>query len=201
MRKVQVLLVSMLMVFVLTGCGKKTPVGTWETTYDASTIIADYAATQGVSGIPTGLEVVMVMEFAEDGNYHFFMDEEASKASFDKWMKEYIEYSTDLLYKTYEETYGVTKEQADEEMKAQMGMTVSEFINSQLSTFSVSDMMGDGTEKRGIYTYTDTQIFIDGETEAQMDYVLDKKKLSVTFHVDGEVAPAGFPTTMEFTAR
>lgn len=108
-------------------------------------------------GFENGIDCVMTMEFGKTGELKISLkvkDEAAFNADFKA-------YTLQTLYDTLQQQ-GMSKDQAEQAIKAQYGMTVEEYIDSQLKNMDISALFA-MFKQEGVY-YVQGSEFYMGET-------------------------------------
>lgn len=152
MRKRKRIIVLILMIVLsvsLCGCGdtSKKLYGTWETTIDYSSAMEEVMGFE-YEDFHHSFEIKMLLEFKEDGTYSLYADEEVAKETFDNWIKDFVSYSAEALYKEFEES-DMSRDDVDAVIQEQYGCSMEEYMSDEICSeldFDdyVSEMKTDG---------------------------------------------------------
>lgn len=133
----------------LCGCGdtSKKLYGTWETTIDYSSAMEEVMGFE-YEDFHHSFEIKMLLEFKEDGTYSLYADEEVAKETFDNWIKDFVSYSAEALYKEFEES-DMSRDDVDAVIQEQYGCSMEEYMSDEICSeldFDdyVSEMKTDG---------------------------------------------------------
>ncbi|MGN0248292.1 MAG: hypothetical protein ACI4C0_03250 [Lachnospiraceae bacterium] len=154
MRKRKRIIILILMVVLsvsLCGCGdaSKKLYGTWETTIDYSSAMEEVMGFE-YEDFHHSFEIKMLLEFNEDGTYCLYADVEIAKETFDVWIKDFISYSVEALYKEFEES-DMSRNDVDAVIQEQYGCSVEEYMTDEIySELDFDDYVSE-MKTEGIY--------------------------------------------------
>lgn len=146
MKKLTALLLALALALGLTACGSNEStrlVGTWQCVMDITEQID--AEISGALDAAYTSEVPMQMflttVFNDDGTFTFSVDTNATAASFTAYIQALKPAIVELSYQEAEKQ-GMTREEYDEAL-AQIGLTADGLVDSVLSAFDISTLLGD----------------------------------------------------------
>ena len=159
--KLTVLLLALVMVLSLCACGKddagKALIGTWALDYDLADALSDELGSD-YADFHASLKMTMLFEFNEDGTFRLYIDESSFTNNFNTWMDAFIDYNVEMMYDLYEDYYGLSREEVDEQL-AQSGTTLEESLRDEMDSALdinalISEMESTGTyETKGDKLY------------------------------------------------
>ncbi len=198
MKRAVRIILCVLMVMLFTACGKQSVAGSWEYTQDMSSYLEASAAEQGLTGVPGGLELVLVFDFGTNGTYHFYIDEAASEESFNTWLASYKQYTIDYVYAAYKEK-GLNKEQTDSAIRDMYGKSTEEYVSEYLASYTLNDVV-DNPEKFGKYREDGSKIYFEDANGSSVGYSVKGEKLVLTFD-DANLLLTGMDNKIKCTSR
>lgn len=146
MKKLTALLLALALALGLTACGSNEStrlVGTWQCVMDITkqidTEISDALDTEYASEVP--MQMFLTAVFNEDGTFTLGVDVTATAASFTAYIQALKPAIVELSYQEAEKQ-GMTREQYDNAL-AQIGLTADGLVDSALSAFDISTLLGD----------------------------------------------------------
>ena len=146
MKKLTALLLTLVLALSLTACGSnesKQLVGTWQCTVDITSqmdteiggaLDAEYASE-------TPMQMFLTAVFNDDGTFTMGVDTDATAASFTAYIQALKPVIVELTYQEAEKQ-GMTREEYDKALDGS-GLTVEGLVDSVLSAFDVSALLGD----------------------------------------------------------
>lgn len=155
------LVMVMLLALSLCGCGNtaKKLYGTWETSFDLSGIIEEEMGDE-FEGFHEEFEITLLLEFNEDGTFKMYADEEKMSDTLDTYLESLSSFGADMIYEQLEET-GMTREQVDEYIEEQFGMSVQEYMLDELhNSIEVGDLAVE-VETEGVYEAKGKKLYMD----------------------------------------
>lgn len=204
--KIAALLMAVLMIAALAACGEtKAPsiVGKWSYNLDLQKMMESTMASSGASSLSddqqklmekyasafAGCEMLMYLEFTEDGKYIASIDKDSATAAFNK-AKEALK---TIIPSLYAQMMGMTEEEFEKYLE-QQGMSKDQMIESALSSMNVEEMANQ--ENKGAYRLEGDKLYLDSDksedetdaeaesaTEAEAHYLtisLTADELSIT---------------------
>ena len=188
--KLLAVLLTLVMVLSICACGGndesgKALIGTWGLQYDLADLLA--GEMEGFEDFNSPLEMTICFEFTEDGKFTMFGEEESFKANFATWVDEFVTFGTDMMYQEFENTYGLTKEEADENFMEANGVGISDYLRAFLAEVDVDALLQDMTIT-GTYETSGNKLYM-----AQGDESIDKNAYDV-FTVDGNTLKLELPS-------
>ena len=146
MKKITAFLLTLVMALSLTACGSsesKQLVGTWQCVVDITaqmdTEISDALDSEYASEVP--MQMYLSAVFNDDGTFTMSMDAEANAASFTAYIQALKPVIVELSYQEAEKQ-GMSREEYDKAL-AESDLTVDGLVDSILSAFDVSALLGD----------------------------------------------------------
>lgn len=146
MKKITAFLLTLVMALSLTACGSsesKQLVGTWQCVVDITaqmdTEISDALDSEYASEVP--MQMYLSAVFNDDGTFTMSMDAEATAASFTAYIQALKPVIVELSYQEAEKQ-GMSREEYDKAL-AESDLTVDGLVDSVLSAFDVSALLGD----------------------------------------------------------
>lgn len=146
MKKITAFLLTLVMALSLTACGSsesKQLVGTWQCVVDITaqmdTEISDALDSEYASEVP--MQMYLSAVFNDDGTFTMSMDAEATVASFTAYIQALKPVIVELSYQEAEKQ-GMSREEYDKAL-AESDLTVDGLVDSVLSAFDVSALLGD----------------------------------------------------------
>lgn len=155
------LVMVMLLALSLCGCGNtaKKLYGTWETSFDLSGIIEEEMGDE-FEGFHEEFEITLLLEFSEDGTFKMYADEEKMSDTLDTYLESLSSFGADMIYEQLEET-GMTRDQVDEYIEEQFGMSVQEYMLDELhNSIEVGDLAAE-VETEGVYEAKGKKLYMD----------------------------------------
>lgn len=155
------LVMVMLLALSLCGCGNtaKKLYGTWETSFDLSGIIEEEMGDE-FEGFHEEFEITLLLEFNEDGTFKMYADEEKMSDTLDTYLESLSSFGADMIYEQLEET-GMTRDQVDEYIEEQFGMSVQEYMLDELhNSIEVGDLAAE-VETEGVYEAKGKKLYMD----------------------------------------
>ena len=145
MKKITALLLTLVLALSLTACGgseSKQLVGTWQCTVDITAQIDEEmsGALESAYTSEVPMQLYLTAVFNEDGTFAMNMDGEATAASFTGYLQALKPAIVELSYQEAE-AQGMTREEYDAAL-AEAGLTVDSLVDSILSAFDVSALLG-----------------------------------------------------------
>ncbi len=145
-------------------------IGSWDFTYEIP------AETFGLEGFDSPLAVQMTYTLSEDATWTMALDAEKTQAELAEFTEAICSYTIDLMYKQFAEQ-NMDKEQANEAMQKQYGMTIEEYVNDSVSKSITPEMLSvNAPEQSGSY-------YVDGTTLHMQNGLYVE---NVTFSLDGD---------------
>ncbi|MEE5991031.1 MAG: hypothetical protein V3G41_10175 [Lachnospiraceae bacterium] len=169
MKKRNRICVALLLVFVMlfvSGCGKS-PEGKWQGEADLTGIMDDVTKSAGMK-IDVAPLVVKIDLKLENGKYTSNMSPE-SMATFKEWTKDYM----GKLFDGMAASNGTTTAKL---AKAMGYSSADEFINSEVESMGIEDMIKETT---GSYKISGKEIIFDGKED--YPYIFDGETIVGTF--------------------
>ena len=146
MKKITAFLLALVMALSLTACGSsesKQLVGTWQCVVDITaqmdTEMSDALDSEYASEVP--MQMYLSAVFNDDGTFTMSMDTEATTASFTAYIQALRPVIVELSYQEAEKQ-GMSREEYDKAL-AESDLTVDGLVDSVLSAFDVSALLGD----------------------------------------------------------
>ncbi len=146
MKKITAFLLTLVMALSLTACGSsesKQLVGTWQCVVDITaqmdTEISDALDSEYASEVP--MQMYLSAVFNDDGTFTMSMDAGATAASFTAYIQALKPVIVELSYQEAEKQ-GMSREEYDKAL-AESDLTVDGLVDSVLSAFDVSALLGD----------------------------------------------------------
>lgn len=146
MKKLTALLLALALALGLTACGSNEStrlVGTWQCVMDITkqidTEVSDALDTEYASEVP--MQMFLTAVFNEDGTFTVGVDVTATVASFAAYIQAMKPAIVELCYQEGEKL-GMTREQYDNAL-AQIDLSVDGLVDSVLSAFDISALLGD----------------------------------------------------------
>lgn len=166
--KLLALIMVMTLAFSLVGCGDTSDqvLGTWELSYDLSSELSAALlerAGDDYADFNAELMINMRLQFNDDGTYRMYWEEESTKANYEQWLNELVDYDTDMLYTTYE-GQGFSREEVDEQAQEQYGCSLRDYVMEQRQdAFDIDAFIASG-DSNGVYKAKGNKLYM-GETE------------------------------------
>lgn len=198
MRKILSLVMIMVLVLSLTGCGSNTAsqlYGTWAATFDLSGMIEDELGSD-FDGFHEDFDITLMLDFNEDGTFRMYADEEALRDTFNTYIESLASFGTNVMYEQLEGN-GYTRDEIDSMVEEQYGMGVEEYMLSQLqSSVNIDDLIGD-METTGVYKAKGNKLYMDEVAVSSNMYDLftvegDTLTIDAAGEVDSEEIIEGF---------
>lgn len=198
MRKILSLVMIMVLVLSLTGCGSNTAsqlYGTWAATFDLSGMIEDELGSD-FEGFHENFDITLMLDFNEDGTFRMYVDEEALRDTFNTYIESLASFGTNVMYEQLEGK-GYTRDEVDTMVQEQYGMGVEEYMLSQLqSSVNIDDLIGD-METTGVYKAKGNKLYMDEVAVSSNMYDLftvegDTLTIDAAGEVDSEEIIEGF---------
>lgn len=146
MKKLTALLLALALALGLTACGSNEStrlVGTWQCVMDITkqidTEVSDALDTEYASEVP--MQMFLTAVFNEDGTFTVGVDVTATVASFTAYIQAMKPAIVELCYQEGEKL-GMNREQYDNAL-AQIDLSVDGLVDSVLSAFDISALLGD----------------------------------------------------------
>lgn len=146
MKKLTALLLALALALGLTACGSSEStrlVGTWQCVMDITkqidTEVSDALDTEYASEVP--MQMFLTAVFNEDGTFTVGVDVTATVASFTAYIQAMKPAIVELCYQEGEKL-GMNREQYDNAL-AQIDLSVDGLVDSVLSAFDISALLGD----------------------------------------------------------
>ena len=146
MKKLTAFLLALVLALGLTACGSnesKQLVGTWQCVMDITkqidTEVSDALDTEYASEVP--MQMFLTAVFNEDGTFTVGVDVTATVASFTAYIQAMKPAIVELCYQEGEKL-GMNREQYDNAL-AQIDLSVDGLVDSVLSAFDISALLGD----------------------------------------------------------
>jgi len=217
MKKIIALALAIIMLFALSGCGKKSEIlGTYETTLELTGAFDDVLASDpafegsgfSLSDYVEGLEIVMVSQFNEDGTYFQYFDPDASVETLEKLKTAVMELMDDFMlysFRVQMGEVGITVEQRsdveellgmawDEILYSTSGVTLEELVDEMIVEFGLltdGSKIAEGNYKaEGGKIYMSTSLDSTYDTSAYKTYELDGENVIITSSVGIEPDPS-----------
>lgn len=180
MKKLLALLLAVVMILTLVACGSNnnanddddddhkgsikvptttapeeedTLVGKW-----GAKIIVD-AEKMDMEGMNAKLEFEINAVFNKDNTYRMEIDEDALKASIDKFVDDVIVSMVDMMYKQFSDQ-GMTKEQVDSMIQSTYGMSLEEFCQTSLDAVDIDAYFEEAKDKFGTYRVDGDKLYL-----------------------------------------
>lgn len=187
--KIVTMLLACIMLFSLVGCGKsdsgKALYGTWSMDFDMSQELNSQMGEE-FAGFEGKLEITMLFDFNEDGSFKMYIDGDALKESFATWLDDFAVFSLDIMYAEFENSYGLSKEEADELVQTNYNCTMEEYIRDMMESSVDIDAMAAEMKTNGIW-----------EAKGDKLYMSEGEKIDVNsfdiFSVDGDTLTLSLP--------
>lgn len=204
--KLTVALLTLVMVFSLCACGgaslEKDIVGTWKIEYDMGEVMAAEMG-EDFADFDSSLEMTLLFDFTEDGEYKMYVDEETFEENFNAWLADFCAYSVDMMYEMYAEM-DMSKEDVDALMEDEFGMSLEDYLlTSMEAEMDVEALMADMIVE-GEYKVKGDKLFLseDGEFDDDSYDVCsisgDTLKMETPDGDDEEILPGlGYPLEFE----
>ena len=179
MKKLIALLLAAVMMLSLTACGGPEILGTYETTVDLTSYVAEsFDEGSELGGTELSLEnylnnfsITVVCEFREDGTYSQSIDSESLNASIEEMKSAVLVMMDDLMLKTFADLYKVygytveTKEDVealtgmswDDIFPTTLGMSAEEFLATLIDE-SIAESFSDTLMAEGKYIAKDGKL-------------------------------------------
>lgn len=200
MKTVAKILVAIMVVFTLTGCGAgkdKALIGTWRATIDMSSFINEGAAEAteefGVPFETDGFTMDMIATFNEDMTYSMGFDVDALYVSLDKFSAEMKEWMIAILEKGIEDQ-GL--DMTVDEMLELSGMNLDDVVEETMAEMT-NEMVAElgNFKENGTYTTEDGILYTDSSADEDSigmdDYTVEGNVLTISW--DEEDVDADFP--------
>lgn len=159
----RILALAMVMVLALSlcGCGNtaKKLYGTWETSFDLSGIIEGEMG-EDFEGFHEEFEITLLMDFNEDGTFKMYADEEKLTDTLDTYLESLASFGADMMYEQMEEA-DMSREQVDEYVEEQFGMSVEEYMLDELKSSIDADDLISEVETEGVYEAKGKKLYMD----------------------------------------
>ena len=146
MKKLTAFLLALVLALGLTACGSnesKQLVGTWQCTVDITeqvdAEISGALDTEYTSEVP--MQMFLTAAFNDDGTFTLAVDTTATAASFTAYIQAMKPAIVELSYQEAEKQ-GMTREEYDKALEAS-GLTVEGLVDTILSAFDISALLGD----------------------------------------------------------
>ena len=135
------------------------------------------AEDMGISGMNASLEIVMVMEFGNAGEYAVTA-EVGNEADFKAAM---IDYTIELTYQEMAAA-GLSREEADELLKAELGYDIPTYVKTELESFDIGELFAasmDTSALSGFYYVEDGKLYtgFSWDDMAEEAYTLENDTL------------------------
>lgn len=146
MKKLTAFLLALALALGLTACGSnesKQLVGTWQCTVDITEQV-DAEISSALDAAYTSevpMQMFLTTVFNDDGTFTFSVDTNATVASFTAYIQALKPAIVELSYQEAEKQ-GMTREEYDEAL-AQIDLSVDGLVDSVLSAFDISALLGD----------------------------------------------------------
>lgn len=188
MKKISALVLALVLVLSLfAGCSKDTLVGKWEGKADISEVMAA-AMTQvlgeGIEFTPDAVYLYATITMNKDGTYSFEFDKDKTTQSVLVMIDDLHEPLVETIYQSLE-AQGVTREQADAAIKESTGVTVADYVQSEIDSMKDSiDLDLDSDNMSGNYETKDGSLTLHSEEgDEVVQYTLNGN--SLTLSLDG----------------
>lgn len=146
MKKITAFLLALVLALSLTACGSSESrqlVGTWQCVVDITaqmdTEMSDALDSEYASEVP--MQMYLTTVFNDDGTFTMGMDADATTVSFTAYIQALKPVIVELSYQEAEKQ-GMTREEYDKVL-AESDLTVDSLVDSVLSAFDVSALLGD----------------------------------------------------------
>ena len=111
-------------------------------------------------GFHEEFEITLLLEFNEDGTFKMYADEEKMSDTLDTYLESLSSFGADMIYEQLEET-GMTRDQVDEYIEEQFGMSVQEYMLDELhNSIEVGDLAAE-VETEGVYEAKGKKLYMD----------------------------------------
>ena len=196
MKKLIALLLAAVMMLSLTACGGPEILGTYETTVDLTSYVAEsFDEGSELGGTELSLEnylnnfsITVVCEFREDGTYSQSIDSESLDASIEEMKSAVLVMMDDLLLKTFADlykVYGYTVE-TKEDVEALTGMSWDDIFPTTLG-MSAEEFLATLIDESIAESFSDTLM-------AEGKYIAKDGKLHMSMALDEECSEDAYET-------
>lgn len=196
MKKLIALLLAAVMMLSLTACGGPEILGTYETTIDLTSYVAEsFDEGSELGGTELALEnyldnfsITVVCEFKEDGTYSQSIDPESLNASIEEMKSAVLVMMDDLLLKTFADlykVYGYTVE-TKEDVEALTGMSWDDIFPTTLG-MSAEEFLATLIDESIAESFSDTLM-------AEGKYIAKDGKLHMSMSLDEECSEDAYET-------
>ena len=201
MTKIIALAMAVLMIVALAACGENggsaaapSIIGKWGYNVNLKNVLGaslNSAATDSMTDTQKeayekyvnafdGCEILMYMEFTEDGKATMSVDKDSATAAVDKLKQTLAQILPDFMAAMS----GMTQEEYEAQLEA-AGMTMDQMVEQSLSSFSADNMV---TSSAGTYRLEGDKLYMkpdDSDTETCLTVALSASELKIT-DVEGE---------------
>lgn len=197
MKKLLSLVMIMVLALSLAGCGStaKKLYGTWSTTIDFSGELESELGSD-FEGFHEEFDIILMMDFNEDGTFKMYVDEEALTDTFNTYIESLASFGADMMYEELEGS-GYTREEIDAMAEQQYGMGIEEYVLSELqSSVNIEEVASD-FETTGVYEAKGNKLYMDEVAVSSNVYDLftvegDVLTIDAAGEVDSEEIIEGF---------
>ena len=213
MKKITAFLLTLVLALSLTACGSSESrqlVGTWQCVVDITaqmdTEMSDALDSEYASEVP--MQMYLTTVFNDDGTFTMDMDADATTVSFTAYIQALKPVIVELSYQEAEKQ-GMTREEYDKVL-AESDLTVDSLVDSVLSAFDVSALLGgiDGDIASGSYKAEKDRLYLSEsgsgfKAEESMGYTLSG--VTMTWHDDNALLAAledmGISSSLEWSKQ
>lgn len=213
MKKISAFLLALVLALSLTACGSNESrqlVGTWQCVVDITaqmdTEMSDALDSEYASEVP--MQMYLTTVFNDDGTFTMGMDTNATTVSFTAYIQALKPVIVELSYQEAEKQ-GMTREEYDKVL-AESDLTVDSLVDSVLSAFDVSALLGGigGDITSGSYKAEKGRLYLSEsgsgfKAEESMGYTLSGG--TMTWHDDNTLLAAledmGISSSLEWSKQ
>ena len=163
--KLVTLLLVLAMTLSLCACGNSAEklYGTWGLDIDFDQLLSEQLGDD-FADFSCEFPVTITFTFNEDKSFLMSVDKDSFSASLDKWFDAFITYSVEKTYAAFEEQ-GMDKATADEQVQAQFGCTMEEYLRKTMEESMNADTLSAEMAKEGKFEVTGNKLFIAESSE------------------------------------
>lgn len=191
------LLLTLLLVFSLSGCGAKKEevanvlIGSWSMECDFSESMSAEMSPE-FAGMETTFKVKVIFTFAEDSTFKMYVDREAFAESVNGWLDDFATYGTELMYTEFEGK-GLTRADAALIFEEEYGCGITEYLYDTAKAQLDLDSMMNEMMSEGVYETEDDRLYMTtGNAVDENQYVI--------FTVEGNTLTLNLPEGAETEA-
>lgn len=144
--------------------------GTWEATFDLSGYIESGLDSE-FSGFHEDFDIVLLVDFYEDGTCKIYTDEETLTEAFNTYTESLAAFGAEILYKQFT-SEGYSRKQINSVFRQEYGMGIEEYMLKELQKSVDVKEIVDDVETTGVYEVKGNRLYMDEIAVSPLSYDL-----------------------------